>query len=180
MPSAGYPLKIWIDADAAPFEVKDLVFRAARRLNVETILVANQSLALPPNAPMVRAILVRAGANMADRYIAEHASSGDVAITADIPLASELVAKNVSVIDPRGELLTPDNIQSRLSVRNFMDDLRGAGQIVHGNRPYDQQHKKAFAAIFDRTLTAALKRSQAKRNQTQLEPSPGSGGESAT
>jgi uncharacterized protein YaiI (UPF0178 family) len=156
-------LKIWIDADAAPFEVKDIVYRAARRLNVETILVANQSLGLPPNAPMVRAILVREGANMADRYIAEHAASGDLAITADIPLASDLVAKNVSVIDPRGELLTPDNIASRLSVRNFLDDLRGAGQVLQGNRPYDDRHKRAFAAIFDRTLSAALRRAQATR-----------------
>jgi uncharacterized protein YaiI (UPF0178 family) len=148
---------IWIDADAAPYEVKEIIFRAARRLNVETILVANQPMALPGNAPMVKAVTVREGANMADRYIAQHASGKDLVITADIPLAGDLVAKNITVIDPRGEIYTPDNIAARLSVRNFMDDLRGAGHTLGGSRPYDARDKQAFASSFDRLLTRALR-----------------------
>lgn len=151
-------MKIWIDADAAPFEVKEIIFRAARRLKIETLLVANQSIGLPSNAPMVKAITVREGANMADRYIAQNASDEDLVITADIPLAGELVEKKITVIDPRGEVYTPDNIAARLSVRNFMDDLRGAGHTLRGNRPYDDRDKQAFASSLDRALTQALKR----------------------
>lgn len=148
---------IWIDADAAPIEVKEIIYRAARRLNVETVLVANQPQALPLNAPSVRMVVVREGANMADHYIAAQAQGLDIVITADIPLAAELVSKSLTVIDPRGELYTADNIASRLSVRNFLDDLRGAGQTLRGNRPYDAQNKQAFASAFDRALTRALK-----------------------
>lgn len=151
-------MKIWIDADAAPYEVKEIVFRAARRLSVETILVANQPMALPGNAPTVKSVTVREGANMADRYIALHASGDDLVITADIPLAGDLVAKDVTVIDPRGEVYTPDNIAARLSVRNFMDELRGAGHTLGGSRPYDARDKQAFASSFDRLLTRALRR----------------------
>lgn len=156
-------MKIWIDADAAPFEVKEIIFRAARRLNIETILVANQPMALPGNAPMVKSIAVREGANMADRYIAAHASGYDIVITADIPLAGELVAGAITVIDPRGELYTPDNIAARLSVRNFMDDLRGAGQTLRGNRPYDARNKQAFASALDRAVTSALRRERQQK-----------------
>jgi uncharacterized protein len=154
---------IWIDADAAPFEVKEIIFRAARRLNVETILVANQPMALPGNAPMVKAIAVREGANMADRYIAAHASGEDIVITADIPLAGDLVANSITVIDPRGEIYSADNIAARLSVRNFMDELRGAGQTLRGNRPYDARHKQAFASALDRALTRALRRERMQK-----------------
>ena len=93
-------MKVWIDADAAPWEVKEIVFRAARRLKFETVMVANASLALPPNAPTVSMVTVAAGANIADRYIVTHSQAGDLVITADIPLAAELVAKHVVVVDP--------------------------------------------------------------------------------
>lgn len=156
-------MKIWIDADAAPFEVKEIIFRAARRLNVETILVANQPMALPQNAPMVKSIAVREGANMADRYIVAHATSDDIVITADIPLAGDLAGNNVTVIDPRGEIYTPDNVAARLSVRNFMDDLRGAGHTLRGARPYDARDKQAFASSLDRALTQALKRAERQK-----------------
>lgn len=145
-------MKIWIDADAAPRDVKEVIFRAARRLKVETILVANQQLPLPPNAPTVSAVMVRDGANVADKYIVEKSSVGDLAITADIHLAALLVEKNVVVIDPRGEQYSADNIRSRLSLRDFLDDLRGAGTITSGQAPYDEKDKKAFAAAFDRLL----------------------------
>ena len=159
-------MKIWIDADAAPYEVKEIIFRAARRLNIETILVANQPMALPANAPMVKSIVVREGANMADRYISLHATLDDVVITADIPLAGELVNKDVTVIDPRGEVYTPDNIAARLSVRNFMDDLRGAGHTLRGSRPYDARNKQAFASSLDRALTQAQKRERGREKHT--------------
>jgi len=154
-------MKIWIDADAAPRDVKEIVFRAARRLKVDTILVLNQPLAPPPNAPTVSVVTVREGANVADRHIVNHAQAGDLAITADIPLAALLVEKEVSVIDPRGEEYNADNIASRLSMRDFMDDLRGAGTITGGSRPYGDLDKKAFAATFDRLLV----RLRAKQNQ---------------
>lgn len=151
------PVRIWIDADASPYDVKEIIFRAARRLKVETILVANASLALPANAPMVKCITVREGANMADRYIAENATTDDLVITADIPLAGQLVEAGVTVIDPRGEHYTADNIAARLSVRNFLDDMRGAGETIRGQAPYGERDKQAFANAFDRALTKALK-----------------------
>lgn len=152
-------MKIWIDADAAPRDVKEIVFRAARRWKVDTRLVANAPLPLPPNAPSVSMVTVREGANVADRYIAMHSQPGDLAITADIPLAAQLVEKEIVVIDPRGEEYHADNIASRLSMRDFMDELRGAGAIAGGNRPYDERDKKAFAATFDRLLVRLLKAS---------------------
>lgn len=150
-------MRIWIDADAAPRDIKEIVFRAARRLKVQTTLVANQSIAVPPNAPTVDCITVRDGANVADRYIVEHASAEDMVITADIPLAAELVAKDVAVIDPRGEIYDADNIASRLSMRDFFDELRGSGETLGGSKPFSELDKKAFASAFDRTLTRLLR-----------------------
>ncbi len=150
-------MKVWIDADAAPFEVKEIVFRAARRLKFETILVANQTLPLPPNAPTVSRVTVHEGANIADRYIVTHSEPGDLVVTADIPLAAELVAKQVAVIDPRGDEHTEDNIKSRLSLRDFLDGMRGAGTLTSGNRPYDERDKKQFAASLDRFLAKSRK-----------------------
>lgn len=150
-------VRIWIDADAVPREVKQVVYRAARRVNVDVVLVANQPLGLPPNAPMVSQVTVRQGANEADRHIVRESQAGDLAITADIPLAADLVEKGVKTIDPRGEEYHPDNIASRLSVRDFMDDLRGAGMNLGGSKPYSPQDKQAFAATFDRLLTRLLR-----------------------
>jgi uncharacterized protein YaiI (UPF0178 family) len=145
-------VKIWIDADAAPREVKDVIFRAVRRLKVPAVLVANQPLALPPNAPTVSAVTVREGANIADRYIVAHSEPGDLVVTADIPLAADLVDKHVMVIDPRGDEYDADNIKSRLSMRDFFDGMRGAGATINGSRPYDDRDKKKFAAALDRFL----------------------------
>ncbi len=160
-------MKIWVDADAAPRDVKDVVFRAAVRLNIETILVANQRIASPANAPMVSSVVVRDGANVADQYIVAHSEVGDLAITADIPLAAELVDKGIVVIDPRGDHYTPDNINSRLAMRNFMDELRGVTDQTTGAAPFGPKDKKAFAAAFDRCL-AKLHR-QATSNQVMDE-----------
>ena len=148
-------LKLWIDADAAPRDVKEIVFRAAKRLEMETVLVANQRLTPPPGNPFVTAVRVEGGPDVADRYIADHAAPGDVAVTADIPLAAALVAKGVSVIDPRGAQLTAENVGERLAVRDFMDGLRGSGVETGGARPYGAREKQAFAGALDRVLTRA-------------------------
>lgn len=148
-------MKMWVDADAAPRDVKDIVMRAAKRLEIETVLVANQRLAVPLNNPHVRAERVAGGPDVADRHIIDNAAEGDLAITADIPLAAELVAKGVVVLDPRGELYTEENVRERLSIRDFMDSLRGAGVETGGAAPYGRKDKQAFAAALDRVLTAA-------------------------
>lgn len=150
-------MKLWIDADAAPRDVKEIVFRAAKRLEMETVLVANQRMQTPPGIPHVSAVRVEGGPDVADRYIADNAAPGDVAVTADIPLAAALVEKRVLVIDPRGEEYTPDNVAERLSVRDFMDGLRGSGVETGGARPYGQKEKQAFANALDRVLTRALR-----------------------
>ncbi|NND98066.1 MAG: YaiI/YqxD family protein [Pirellulaceae bacterium] len=150
-------MKIWIDADAAPRDVKDIVFRAAVRLDIETILVANQPIASPANAPMVSSVVVRDGANVADQYIVAKSRAGDLAITADIPLAAELVDKGVLVIDPRGDQYTLDNIRSRLAMRDFMDELRGFSDTASTTAAYGEKDKRAFASAFDRSLAKLLK-----------------------
>jgi uncharacterized protein YaiI (UPF0178 family) len=151
-------MRIWIDADAAPRDVKEIVYRFAKRLDLEAILVANQRLVLPLDNPRVSAVRVEGGPDVADRYIAEHAERGDLAVTADIPLAAILVEKEVLVLDPRGELFTEENVRERLSVRDFMDSLRGIGVETGGPRAYGARERQAFAAALDRVLTAALRR----------------------
>ncbi len=150
-------MKLWIDADAAPRDVKEIVFRAARRLRIETILVANQRLSTPLDHPFVAAVRVEGGPDVADRYIADQAEPGDVAVTADIPLAANLVEKGVTVLDPRGEEYTEENVGERLAVRDFMDGLRGAGVETSGPRPYGPKDRQAFAAALDRVLTRRLR-----------------------
>ncbi len=146
-------MKIWIDADAAPRDVKEITARAAQRLELSTVLVANQRLWVPPGNPFVEAIRVEGGPDVADAYIVEHATPGDLAITADIPLAALLVAKGVWVLDHRGEAFSESNIGERLSIRNFMDDLRSTGVETGGPPPYSARDKRAFAGALDRTLT---------------------------
>ena len=146
-------LKIWIDADAAPRDVKELVFRAAKRLAIETVLVANQRLQTPPGNPLVSAVWVDGGADVADQYIAAHASAGDLVVTQDVPLAALLVPRRVAVLDPRGDEHTPETIGERLSVRDFMDQARMAGAVTGGPPPYDARARQAFAAALDRVLT---------------------------
>lgn len=155
-------VQIWIDADAAPAEVKQIVFRAAKRLGIATVLVANRKLDTPAGMPMVKSIQVRDGTDEADRFIVAHGEPGDLAITADLPLAGLLVEKCLFVIDPRGDEYSPDTIATRLSMRNFMDNLRGEGMVLGSTAPYGDLDKKAFAATFDRLLTKAIKLSQIK------------------
>ena len=145
-------MTLWIDADAAPREVKEICFRASERLALATVLVANQRVQLPLGYAHLSAVRVDGGPDVADRYIAEHAESGDVAVTADIPLAALLVPKGVVVIDPRGEEYTEESIGERLSVRNFMDGLRGSGVETGGHAAYGPRDKQAFANALDRAL----------------------------
>ena len=150
-------VRIWVDADAAPNDVKDIVARAALRLEITTFLVANQRLRPPANNPFLQAVRVAGGPDAADDHIAEHAERGDLAVTADIPLAERLVAKGVRTIDPRGTEYTPENIGERRSVRDFMDGLRSAGVETGGPSSYGPKDKQAFAATLDRLLTRLVR-----------------------
>jgi uncharacterized protein len=151
-------LTIWIDADAAPRDVKEIVYRAAKRLEIPTILVANQRLSSPLNNPFVSTVEVQGGPDVADQHIADHAAEGDIAITADIPLAATLVEKGLVVLDPRGDQYSAENVRERLSIRDFMDSLRGSGVETGGAKPYGPREKQAFAGALDRVLTAARRR----------------------
>jgi hypothetical protein len=148
-------MKIWLDADAAPRDVKEIVFRSARRLQIQAVLVANQRLPIPLDNPHVSAVWVQGGPDVADRHIAEHATDGDVVITADIPLAAILVEKGLVVLDPRGEMYSEENVRERLSIRDFMESLRGSGVETGGPASYGPRDKQAFAAALDRVLAAA-------------------------
>jgi uncharacterized protein YaiI (UPF0178 family) len=151
-------MKIWVDADALPGEIKDIILRAAQRLKIPTVLVANKniSVGLGPHVSFVR---VTKGPDVADAYIHEASAPEDFCITADIPLAAALVAKGLTVIDPRGELYSPDNIGERLAVRDLMAGLREAGVETAGPPPFSAKAKQRFAALFDRLLSQALRRS---------------------
>ena len=151
-------MKLWLDADATPRDVKEICYRASERLALETVLVANQRVQLPLGYGHLSAVRVDGGPDVADRYIADHAEPADVVITADIPLAALLVPRGVVVLDPRGETYTPESIGERLSVRNFMDGLRGAGVETGGHSAYGVRDKQAFANALDRALTRALRR----------------------
>lgn len=151
-------MKIWVDADAAPRAVKEIVARAAARLEVPASFVANQRIGTPAHNAWVGAERVEGGPDAADDFIADHASAGDLAITADIPLAARLVDKEVAVVDPRGTEYTPDNVRERLSVRDFMDGLRASGVETGGPAGFGEKDKRAFAATFDRVLTALHRR----------------------
>ena len=151
-------MKLWLDADAAPRDVKEICFRASERLALATVLVANQRIQLPPGYTYLSAVRVDGGPDVADRYIAEHAAAGDVGVTADILLAALLVPKGVVVIDPRGEEYTAESIGERVSVRNFIDGLRGAGVETGGHAPYGPRERQAFANALDRALARLMKR----------------------
>ncbi|HEX6942793.1 MAG TPA: YaiI/YqxD family protein [Gemmatimonadaceae bacterium] len=150
-------MKLWIDADAAPQVVKEICFRTSDRLKLETVLVANGRVMIPAGYAYLTAIRVDGSPDAADRYIAEHAVSGDVAVTQDIPLAALLVPKGVAVIDPRGEVFSEESIGERLSVRNFMDGLRSSGVDTGGHGVYGAREKQAFANALDRAITRALR-----------------------
>ena len=146
-------MRIWIDADAAPRDVKELVYRASKRLGIAAVLVANQRLQPPPGNPLVTFVWVPDGADAADQHIAEHAEHGDLVVTQDIPLAAQLVPKGVVVLDPRGDEHTTETIGERLSLRDFMEQARIEGVVTGGPPPFDARARQAFAAALDRVLT---------------------------
>lgn len=150
-------MKIWVDADACPAAIKELIIRAARRLRIPTVFVANKYISLPDSA-YLSTVRVGMGPEVVDETIAQAAEAGDFAITQDIPLASVLVPKGVTVINPRGELYTEANIRERLSIRNFMQDLREAGTNTPGPKEFGQKDKQRFSDTFDRELTKRRKR----------------------
>jgi uncharacterized protein len=144
-------MQVLVDADACPVVVKDILFRAARRTEVCVTLVANQFLRTPPS-PFIKAIQVPSGFDAADARIVELVTSGDLVITADIPLAAAVLDKSGLVLDPRGGWFSRDNIQERLTMREVLDQLRGAGVATGGPAPYTSSDGKAFAAQLDRFL----------------------------
>ena len=144
-------MQIWVDADACPNVIKDILFRAAERLGVSLTLVANRPLRTPPS-PYIRAIQVVAGFDVADNQIVQRLQRGDLVITADIPLAAEVVKKGGHALDPRGEFYTKGNIGERLAMRNFMDELRGGGVDTGGPSSFRQSDRLAFANELDRFL----------------------------
>jgi uncharacterized protein YaiI (UPF0178 family) len=147
--------KVWIDGDGAPRDVKEIVFRAAERRGVSVVLVANRQVAVPRH-PLIRAVQVPAGLDVADQWIVRHAAAGELVITSDLPLAAELVPLGVVAISARGETYTASNVRERLSLRDFFMEARAAGIVAGGGPPpFDAKAKKAFAEAFDRWLTAA-------------------------
>jgi hypothetical protein len=148
-------MRVWIDADACPSEVKELLYRAARRRGVRMTLVANQTIHIP-KSKFIDQITVAAGMNVADRRIVELLQPGDLVVTADIPLAANVIAAQGFALDPRGELYAEHNIGVRLAVRNFNDERRGGGQVVKGPSGYSDKDRRAFANQLDRFLTRAL------------------------
>jgi len=144
-------MQIWVDADACPRVVKEIIFRAAKRASVATTLVANQELIIPAS-DYIDAVQVKAGLDVADNYIVQHLDAGDLAITADIPLAAAAIAQDAYVLTPRGELLYQNSIRQRLSMRNFLDELRNSGVETGGPPPLHQRDREAFANQLDRFL----------------------------
>jgi uncharacterized protein len=144
-------LQIWIDADACPNVIKDILFKAAERRQLPLILVANRFLATPPSL-FIKAIQVAGGFDVADNHIVQQCKTNDLVITADIPLAAEVVAKNAFALNPRGELYTKENIKEHLAMRDFMTEMRDTGQTSGGPSAFGQREKQAFANALDRFL----------------------------
>ena len=144
-------MKIWVDADACPKAIKEILFRAAKRAAVQVTLVANQSLRTPVSQH-IKSLQVSSGFDVADNEIVKQVQAGDLVITADIPLASQVVDKGAHALNPRGELYTPDNIKARLNLRDFMATLRDSGVNTGGPAPLSQSNRQAFANHLDRLL----------------------------
>jgi len=147
-------MQIWVDADACPRVIKEILYRAADRTGIQLTLVANQSLQVPPSRN-IRTVQVSAGFDVADNHIAAQVASGDLVVTADIPLAAEVVEKGAQALNPRGELYTTENIRQRLNMRDFMDTLRSSGVDTGGPSSLGQTERQAFANNLDRLLAAA-------------------------
>jgi uncharacterized protein YaiI (UPF0178 family) len=149
-------MKIWVDADATPVVIKEILYRAAGRTGIPLTLVANQRFQVP-DSPLIDFLLVEHGFDVADTEIAGRMNSGDLVITADIPLAAEVLARGAHALNPRGEMYSVDTIRSRLNMRDFMETLRSGGLASGGPPPLGQSDRKAFAAALDQFLTKTRK-----------------------
>jgi uncharacterized protein YaiI (UPF0178 family) len=146
-------VQIWVDADACPQVIKDILFRAAERAQVVTTLVSNMSLRRTPTSAFIRVLQVPKGFDGADHRIVQEVQPGDLVVTADLPLAAAVVARGAQALDPRGELYTEDNVRERLAVRNLMQELRSGGELVGGPAPFKVSDRHLFANALDRFLT---------------------------
>jgi uncharacterized protein YaiI (UPF0178 family) len=144
-------MQIWVDADACPKPIREILFRAAERVAVGLTLVANQPLPVP-RSRHIRSVQVAAGFDVADNYIVRQLEAGDLVVTADIPLAAEAIARGALALNPRGELYTEDNIRQRLNMRDFMDTLRSSGIDTGGPASFGHADRQAFANQLDRLL----------------------------
>lgn len=149
-------MKIWVDADACPVVIKDILFRAAQRAEIHTCLIANQYIKVPPS-PYIKSLQVASGFDVADNEIVRRASSGDLVITADIPLADEVISKGCTALSPRGELFTKENIKARLTMRDFMETLRSSGIQSGGPPPLGHGDRMKFANHLDRIIAKKAK-----------------------
>jgi len=144
-------MKIWVDADACPVVIKEILFRAAERTGVELTLVANQAIR-KPSLNNINMLQVESGFDVADNEIVKRMSAGDLVITSDIPLAAEVIEKQGSALNPRGELYTLDTIKNRLETRDFMDSMRASGEHTGGPPPLNQRDRQNFANHLDKFL----------------------------
>ena len=145
-------MKIWVDADACPVVIKEILFKAATRVKIEVVLVANQFISIP-KSDYLRFIQVTAGFDVADNEIVRRAVAGDIVVTSDIPLAAEVIDKKALALNPRGELYTRHNIRTRLNMRDFMDTMRGSGIQSSGPPPFSQKDRQNFANQLDGLLS---------------------------
>lgn len=148
-------MHIWVDADACPVVIKEILFRAAERTKLTTTFVANKLLRVPPSL-YIKALQVPAGFDVADNKIVQELAAGDLVITADIPLAAQVIANGGHALNPRGEFYSTANINERLAMRNFMEELRGSGVDISGPSTFSQADRQAFAAELDRFLAKTL------------------------
>jgi len=144
-------MKIWVDADACPVVIKEILFKAAIRTQTELALVANQAIS-KPNSPFIKMMQVKSGFDVADDEIVKLVMANDLVITSDIPLAAEVIEKGARALSPRGELHTPDNIRARLNMRDFLDTMRASGEHTGGPPPLNQRDRQAFANHLDKFL----------------------------
>ncbi len=147
-------MKIWVDADACPNVIKEILFKAAQRTQTEMTLVANQYLRTPPT-PLINAVQVPPGFDVADNHIVQECVPGDLVITADIQLAAEVLEKKVHALNPRGEFYDQENIRHRLAMRNFMEEMRNTGQVSGGPPPLGNRDKMDFANALDKFLASS-------------------------
>ena len=147
-------MQIWVDADACPKVIKEILYRAAQRVSCNLVLVANHNLSVP-RSPYIKAIRVESGFDVADNYIAKAVDASDLVITSDIPLAAEVLEKGAAAINPRGEIYDPNTIKQKLTMRDLMDELRGSGIQTGGPPPLSQSERREFANALDRFLANA-------------------------